>query len=76
MRDAVSPNASLNRAADLAGSYHKLALRLGVRHQVMYRWCKRGFVPSKRALEIEVMFGVPAKELVDPALAEIANLIV
>jgi hypothetical protein len=66
----------MERAAEAAGSWFKLARKLGVTHQAVYDWRKRGYVPPKRALEIEVHFGIPAKDLIDPALLEIATLIV
>jgi hypothetical protein len=39
------------------------------------RWHKRGHVPAKRALEIEMHYGVPARDMVDPSLLHIAALI-
>ena len=72
MTDAVP---ALDQAAAAAGSWYALAKRLGVKHQVVYRWRAQGFVPAKRALQLEVMYGIPARELVNPALAEFADLI-
>jgi DNA-binding transcriptional regulator YdaS (Cro superfamily) len=66
---------ALDRAAEAAGSWGDLARKLGVSHQAMYAWRKRGHVPPNRALEIEVLYGVPARELVKPSLLEIATLI-
>lgn len=66
---------SLDEAVRKAGSISALARKLDVSHQVANRWCKRGYVPPKRALEIELHFGVPARDLVDPSLLQIASLI-
>lgn len=66
---------ALDRAVADAGSIAALARRLGVAPQVASRWVKRGYVPAARALEIEVHYGVPARELVKPSLLEIATLI-
>lgn len=66
---------ALDRAAEAAGSWVALARKLGVTHQAMYEWKKRGHVPPTRALEIEVHYGIPARELIKPSLLEIAHLI-
>ena len=47
----------------MAGSAQLLAARLGVSHQAVYSWRKKGFVPTKRLLQIEKMFGVQREEL-------------
>jgi len=36
---------------------------------------RRGYVPANRALEIEMHYGVPARDMVDPSLLHIAALI-
>ena len=66
----------LARAVEAAGSISALARALGIAHQVANRWVRRGYVPAARALELEVLYGVPAKDLVKPSLLELANLIV
>lgn len=58
-----------------AGSISALARALGIAHQVANRWVKRGYVPPRRALELEVLYGVPAHSLVKPSLALIAELL-
>lgn len=65
----------IQRAVAAAGSISALARRLGVAPQVCNRWVKRGYVPPARALELEVYYGIPARELVKPALLEMASLI-
>jgi len=71
-----NPNMNgIDLAIERAGSISALARKLSVSHQVANRWQKRGFVPSKRALEIEMHYGVPARDLVDPSLLHIAALI-
>ena len=69
-------NVFLHTAAERAGSYVDLAEKLGVSHQAIYRWKKRGHVPPARALEIEVYYGIPARDLINPSFLEIASLIV
>lgn len=34
------------------GSRTRAAERLGVSRQVLYAWCKRGYVPPERAVEV------------------------
>jgi DNA-binding transcriptional regulator YdaS (Cro superfamily) len=65
----------IDRAIASAGSISALARKLGVSHQVANRWQKRGFVPAKRAIEIELHYGIPARDLVHPSLLQIASLI-
>lgn len=65
----------MERAVQAAGSISALGRRLGVTHQVVCRWVSRGYVPAARALEIELHYGIPAKELVKPSLLELASLI-
>ena len=60
------------KAAIKAGSIAALAREIGVAAQVANRWCKRGFAPPKRALQISQRYGIPARELVQPALLQVA----
>jgi len=71
----MSDPTPLDRAAKLAGSWYKLAQKLNVSHQAVYGWKASGYVPANRALQIEIAFGIPARELVRPALLEIAELL-
>jgi DNA-binding transcriptional regulator YdaS (Cro superfamily) len=65
----------IEMAIQRAGSISALARKLNISHQVANRWVKRGHVPPKRAFEIELQYGVPARDLVDPSLLHIASLI-
>jgi DNA-binding transcriptional regulator YdaS (Cro superfamily) len=58
-------------AIDLAGGACALAHNLGVTHQAIYTWAKRGWVPMQRALQIETEYGVPRTQLLKPELAAI-----
>lgn len=62
----------IDEAITKAGSISALARHLGVSHQVVNRWQKRGFVPPKRAVELEAKYGVPLRDLVDPSLLQFA----
>lgn len=59
----------IQRAIDIAGGANQLAEKLGVSHQAVYVWLRKGWVPAQRALEIEKLFDIPRAELFKPALA-------
>jgi hypothetical protein len=58
-------------AIDLAGGACALAHNLGVTHQAIYTWAKRGWVPMQRALQIETEYGVPRTQLLKPELVAV-----
>lgn len=61
----------IQKAIARAGNQERLAHRLGCTQQVISQWKARGFVPPRRALEIESVFGVPRAELVNPELRDL-----
>jgi hypothetical protein len=65
--------AALREAIDAAGGVLKFARALGVTHQAVYHWLKRGFVPIERALVIEALFKVDRARIMDPALLRAFN---
>jgi len=65
----------IEKVVDMAGSQSALARELGVAHQVANRWVRRGYVPARRALEIEIKYGVPAHDLAKPSLMTVAELL-
>ena len=50
------------------GKQTALALVLGVKPQAVQRWSRLGYAPPDRALRIEELYGIPRRELIDPAL--------
>lgn len=60
----------IEKAITAAGSQAVLSRELGVTQQTVSLWLKQGWVPSKRAQEIEMIHGVPRRTLVDPKLLE------
>ncbi len=58
----------IEKAIDMAGGANPLAHTLGVSHQAVYVWLRKGWVPAQRALEIEKLFDIPRAELFKPEL--------
>jgi DNA-binding transcriptional regulator YdaS (Cro superfamily) len=58
----------IQKAIDMAGGANPLAHKLGVSHQAVYVWLRKGWVPAHRALEIEKLFDIPRVELFKPEL--------
>jgi len=65
---------TLRRAVDFADGVPRFAHALGVSHQVVYQWLRRGWVPPKRAAQISALYGVPAAELINPALRRVVEM--
>jgi hypothetical protein len=59
---------AVDKAIDAAGGACRLAEVLGVKHQAVYFWQKRGWVPLARAGQIEKKYGVPRRKLMDPRI--------
>jgi DNA-binding transcriptional regulator YdaS (Cro superfamily) len=59
----------IKKAIEMAGGANALAAKLGVTHQAVYVWLRKGWVPSQRALQIEHLFDIPRAELFKPELA-------
>ena len=62
------------RAIEAAGSQQALAERLGVTQQVVSTWCRRGWVPVRRAQEIEATLGVPRSTLISQRLVDLVGV--
>lgn len=63
----------VNEVVGLAGSQEALAKHLGVSQQSVQKWAKRGYVPMRRAQEIEAIFGVARIKLADPRVVELLS---
>lgn len=61
--------AALDEAIELGGGILRFSETMGVSHQAVYAWRKRGAVPIVRASQIEVLLGVPVKLLVAADIA-------
>ena len=67
-------SAALRRAVDFAGGATQLAHTLGVSHQAVHKWLKRGWVSPDRALELCELYGIPAADLIRPDLRRVLAL--
>jgi DNA-binding transcriptional regulator YdaS (Cro superfamily) len=67
-RKPKEPRNAVERAVLKAGGQPKMAEELGVTQQCISRWCQSGYVPAPRAQEIEITYGVPRAELLNPKL--------
>lgn len=61
--------AALDEAIKRGGGIVAFARRMGVRHQAVYGWKKRGWTPLDRALAMEAIFGIDRNRLIEPRLA-------
>jgi DNA-binding transcriptional regulator YdaS (Cro superfamily) len=57
-----------------AGNQSNLASSLGVTQQAVSKWLRRGWVPLARAAEIEHLFGIPRKQLINPRLVDLLDV--
>lgn len=55
---------ALRKAIRMAGSQSDLALILGIGKSNVSKWIRLGRVPAAQAIQIEQIFGVPARSLV------------
>lgn len=60
----------LKTAIALAGGQNKIAETLGVSQAAVSKWVVQGFVPVRRAAEMEATIGLPRLEIVHPRIAE------
>lgn len=66
-------DAGVAEAIDAAGSQSALAAMLGVSQQAVSSWVRQGWVPLRRAREIEMLYGVPRSALINPRVAELVG---
>ena len=61
---------ALNEAINRGGGIVRFAKAMGVTHQAVTAWRRRGFAPADRALAIEAIFGVPREDVMAPHLVD------
>ena len=60
-------------AVEAATSQEALAQKLGVSQQAVSEWVRRGWVPLRRAVEIEMLLAIPRVKLVNPRVLEMID---
>lgn len=64
---------AIDEAIEKGGGIIKFAKMMGVTHQAVYSWRKRGWVPLERANAISAIFKVDRNRLLNPDLLEAFN---
>jgi DNA-binding transcriptional regulator YdaS (Cro superfamily) len=67
------PSTGIAMAVKQAGTQGVLAKRLGVSQQAISLWVEQGWVPLRRAGEIEKEFAIPRARLVNPKIIELVS---
>lgn len=62
---------AIDTAISRAGGIIKFAKAMGVTHQAIYSWKRRGWAPADKALIMETLFAVPRTSLMEPSLAAV-----
>lgn len=70
---ARTPN-PVREACAKSGNQATLAADLGVTQQAMSMWVRRGWVPLRRAQEIEALTGVPRERLMNPRVRDLVSV--
>lgn len=70
--DLSEPN-GIHDAVARAGTQAILAARLGVSQQAVSNWLRQGWAPTRRARQIEHLYGVRALTMVHPRFAALAH---
>lgn len=65
---------AVQEAVRAAGSQERLAECLGVSQQAISKWLRAGFVPLRRAQEIEAQFGIARARLINPRVRDLVDL--
>jgi DNA-binding transcriptional regulator YdaS (Cro superfamily) len=60
-------------AARIVGGQKALGALVGATQQAVAKWCKRGYLPPARVVEVEQATGVPRARLIKPQLASLLD---
>lgn len=61
---------ALNTAIARAGGIVRFREAMGLTHQAVYLWKRRGHVPPDKAVQIEQLYSVPRQDMMAPHIAE------
>lgn len=65
--------AAIDEAIDKADGIVRFSRAMGVTHQAVYSWRKRGWVPPDKAVVIEAIFKIHRDRLMNPDLVRALN---
>ena len=66
----AASRAALREAIEKAGNQAEMGAQLGVSQASVSKWLVRGWVPLKRAKEIEATYGIDRMRLVHPGIID------
>lgn len=69
----TTPPSGMARAVAAAGSQLLLAKQLGVTQQFISLCLRRGWVPLRRAQEIEALYGIPRAQTMNPRVLDLVD---
>lgn len=65
--------AAIDLAISRGGGIIKFCKRMGVTHQAVYAWKRRGWAPLEKAIVMEAVFGIPRADFMNPDLVRTLN---
>jgi hypothetical protein len=60
---------AIDLAIERGGGIVRFAKSMGVTHQAVYAWKRRGWAPLEKAIVMETVFGIPRIDFMNPDLA-------
>jgi DNA-binding transcriptional regulator YdaS (Cro superfamily) len=72
--DMTTEETGIAAAVKAAKTQEALAEKLGVTQQAVSTWVRRGWVPLRRAIEIEMHYGVSRARLINPRIVDLVDL--
>lgn len=64
----------LARAVKFAGGVTPFSRAVGVTHQAVYQWLRRGWLTPKRAEQVSALYGIPAADLLNPEITKLVRV--
>lgn len=65
--------AAIDLAITRGNGIVRFAKSMGVSHQAIYAWKRRGWVPIEKAVVLEAIFGIPRDDVMNPDLVRAVN---
>ena len=65
--------AAIDLAIERGNGIVRFAKSMGVSHQAIYAWKRRGWVPIEKAVALEAIFSIPRDDVMNPDLVRAVN---